>query len=267
MGDWILAPANDLTSKQLRDAVSSLDEDMKGGPQKQISAAIMEMIGATDRPPQLDEEKAAARTLALIQMAWDYPIDVIVNACRNWRKVPSYGRWWPTEQDLRAQCEPLIKGRKDLRGRTMALLVALEDEEAKADRANQPSYFAGDKHKAFRDEMRKRMTPAKYDAYFHVTQIKYQRDSEILTRSPGAADRLNEIGGDVLASLGMTLRFCQFAWLHERAYFEERPSDQDRAATAEELRALARKLAAAGAPKHRQALRRAPEQPVETPEP
>src|SRR5690606_3150339 len=94
-----------------------------------IAAAIMELLGATDRPPQLSEEEALARTAALNNMAWEYPIDVVERACREWRKVPAKGRWWPTEQDLRAQCEPLVQPRRDLFNEAKALLSSLRAQE------------------------------------------------------------------------------------------------------------------------------------------
>ncbi|HVK81974.1 MAG TPA: hypothetical protein VM915_15340, partial [Verrucomicrobiae bacterium] len=116
----------------------------------------MELIGATDRPPQLDEEKAAARILALRNMAWDYPIDVVRAACRKWRRVPQHGRWWPTEQDLRAQCEPLFSARRKLHAQAMELLRDIEATENAAARNEQASPFASAEHREFRNEMRNR---------------------------------------------------------------------------------------------------------------
>lgn len=128
-GEWILAPSSDLRPEQLRHGLAGLDDALKGGPQDRIRNAIVELLGACDRPPSIDEESAAARTIALLQMAWEYPIDVIENACREWRRIPNYGRWWPAEQDLRAQCEKLVKARRDLRDQASHLLRAMESHE------------------------------------------------------------------------------------------------------------------------------------------
>lgn len=273
MGDWILTPANNgLTSGRLREGLAALDDEMKGGPKEQIASAIMELLGATDRPPQLDEEKAAARTLAIRNMAWDYPIDVVQNACRNWRRVPQYGRWWPTEQDLRAQCEPLVKSRRDLRERTAALLSALELEEDRAECLRQPSPFAGGKHQAFREQMRKRMPPKKFEAYFNSCQIKYSGDSLILVRSKGSEDRLHEWGGDLLEEMGITLRFNGEAFLNTPTEWDLEGygavTDEERAEMAANLRKLAAIIGAASISNARKSLKpKPPAPPADAPVP
>lgn len=151
-GEWILVPANDLTASALREGLSAFDEAMQGGPQRKISDAIAELIGATDRPPQLGDEAAVARVEALKQMAWEYPLDVIQAACRQWRRVPNYGRWWPTEQDLRAHCEAFVKSRRDLRAQAARLLSALETQEKRKPRERSLQPYGATK--AFVDRVR-----------------------------------------------------------------------------------------------------------------
>lgn len=215
-GDWILAPANDLTSAVLRNAVRDLDEDLRGGPKDMIAAAIMELLGATDRPPQLDEEKAAARVVALRNMAWDYPIEIVQAACRSWRKVPNYGRWWPTEQDLRAQCEPLFAPARSLRNKAMELLNNLQAEEEHLARQQTPSYFAGEQHRQFRTEMEKRLLLDQVRAYFMPTHIRYVGKDVIHVRTMVAEAIFRRYGSDVMRDLGMTVRFAPEDFLRER---------------------------------------------------
>jgi len=133
-GEWIVAPASGCTAHDVRLGLTALSEEMAGGPKHAISDAIAELIGATDRPPQLGDEAAVARVLALKQMAWDYPIDVVQIACRQWRRVPKQGRWWPAEQDLRAICDALVKPRKDLHDSTKRLLREMESQETRGRR-------------------------------------------------------------------------------------------------------------------------------------
>lgn len=227
-GDWILAPASDLTSAQLRAGVQALDENLKGGPQKQIGAAILELLGATDRPPQLSEAEAVARTQALKQMAWDYPIDVVQNACRNWRRVPSKGRWWPTEQDLRAQCEPLFASRRSLRNKAAQLLTNLEAEElAERRRANDVSYFAGDIHRAFKAKMAERLLADQMRAYFNSGHIRFVGTREVHVRTQIAQAIFERYGRDIIEEIGITLVHAPEDFLRERDFHVEPTPAED----------------------------------------
>lgn len=215
-GDWILAPSSALTSKILADGISALDKSLEGGPTQLISAAILELIGATDRPPQLSDDEASVRVHVLKQMAWDYPMDVVANACRNWRRVPNKGRWWPTEQDLRAQCEPLFAPARALRNKAQELLMNLQAEEDHVRRSAQPSYFAGDKHRAFRAEMETRLLADQVRAYFNPAHIRYVGDNVIHVRTLVAEAIFLRYGSDVLTKLGMVLRWEPTDFMRER---------------------------------------------------
>lgn len=215
-GDWILAPSNELNSRILAEGIAALDQSLAGGPTQLISAAILELIGATDRPPQLSDEEATTRVHVLKQMAWDYPMDVVASACRNWRKVPAKGRWWPTEQDLRAQCEPIFAPAKALRNKAQELLMNLKAEEEHVARSAKPSYFAGDKHRAFRAEMEKRLLPDQMRAYFNPAHIRYVGENVIHVRTMVAEAIFTRYGSDVLTKLGMVLRCEPTDFLRER---------------------------------------------------
>jgi hypothetical protein len=200
----------------------------------------MELIGATDRPPQLDEEKAAARILALRNMAWDYPIDVVQAACRKWRRVPQHGRWWPTEQDLRAQCEPLFSSRRKLHAQAAELLRDMEATEEAERRSQQASPFASDEHRAFRNEMRGRLNHDRFEAYFGPSQMLYA-PGEIHVRAPVAEAVLNREGGDVLKRLGLKLIYAPEEFINVRqVYRDETP--QEHAATAAQMTRLCETL-------------------------
>jgi len=149
-------------------------------------------------------------------MAWDYPMDVVANACRNWRKVPAKGRWWPTEQDLRAQCEPLFAPARALRNKAQELLNNLKAEEEYVARSAKPSYFAGDKHRAFREAMEARLLPDQIKAYFNPAHIRYIGENVIHVRTRVADAIFNRYGSDVLTQLGMVLRCAPEDFMRER---------------------------------------------------
>ena len=192
----------------------------------------------TARPPSMDDGLAAAYMETMPRAMWDYPIDVVRGACANWRRVPSHGKWWPTEQDLRIQCEKLFEPRRKLRAQAMRLLEAFEDEEERADRARQPSYFPGDKHKVFRDEMRKRFTPARYDAYFHPCDIKYVGEDLILTRTEIGASVMNQEGRDLIERMKLRVLYCPVTFARERPRPWADPTDEERADITRKLKRL-----------------------------
>lgn len=240
MGEWIFSPGSDLSSSQVREGLAALDADLAGGPQKPISAAILELLGATDRPPQLSDAEAVARQAALKQMAWDYPLDVIQLACRRWRTVPSKGRWWPTEQDLRAQCEPLFEPRRSLRNKARALLQQLEAAEDHAERsAANTSAFAGDRQRRFRAEMEKRFNDrTRYEAYFATSQMDYEGDDTIIVRTAIAESVLTREGGDLLKRLGLNVRYAAEHFAGVKQPLWEHDSDEDRAEVARKFEIL-----------------------------
>lgn len=227
-GEWIITPSNDLTSGELTRGIQALNEELKGGPGNAIAASLMELISATSRPPWMDDAVAAAYMASMPKAMWDYPIDIVRGACANWRRIPSQGRWWPTEQDLRAQCEKLFESRRKLRAQAMRLLADLEREEEAAERARQPSAFAGDKGRAFREEMRKRMRPARFDAYFDPSQIMFS-ERDVWVRTQTAERVLYEEGRDVLERLGLRVIYHPqaFTKIRQPTWEDDTPEERE----------------------------------------
>lgn len=211
----------------MREAVTALDQGLAGGPTQHINAVIVRLIGATDRPPQLGDEEAVERVQSLKQAAWDYPIDVVEDASRNWRKVPSKGRWWPTEQDLRAQCEPLFAPARSLRNKATELLRNLEAEEEHVARSAKPSYFPGEKHRAFRKAMETRLLADQVKAYFNPSHIRYIGENVVHVRTLIAEAIFHRYGSDVLTDLGMVLRCEPTDFLRERQLEAEMTHEED----------------------------------------
>lgn len=129
----------------MRRAIDAIDAsaEFEAGPESAIRDVIFGLIAVTARPPSIDDAKEVAYQEALCEALWDYPIDVVTLACKNWRRIPERGRWWPTEQDLRAECDKLVQPRKEFREEALSVLRFLERKEsqqgsAKSARASYP---------------------------------------------------------------------------------------------------------------------------------
>lgn len=231
-----------MTAQQLGFALDCARESpgfVVPGAEEEIEAAVIQLKAATMRPMWMDAQDAVAYEEALIKACEDYPIDVVQEACANWRKVPDHGKWWPTEQDLRAQCEKVFAPRRSLFNKARVLLQDLRAKEDEAQRANDRSAFAGDRQRQFREEMRKRMNnPNRFEAYFGSSQIQYEGEREILVRSPIAESVLQREGADLIARLGLSVRCVPVAFAGIKAPQWEDDSPEDRALVKEKFKAL-----------------------------
>ena len=131
-GEWSLSASNELRADELnaalRDALS-LDIFHVPSDEDEVEEAVVKLKAATNRPVWMDSEDAVAYESALIEACQEYPIDVVQSACKAWRQIPNHGKWWPTEQDLRQQCEALFKPRDTLFKEAKRLLHSLRERE------------------------------------------------------------------------------------------------------------------------------------------
>lgn len=182
--------------------IEGLNRELAGGPTERIAQALMVLIAVTRRPSTMDDERAKLYFAAIQQAMMDYPVDLVEEALAQWRKGPQ-GEWWPAEAELRRVCEKLFEPRRALRSKAMELLRNLEAEEEHAARASAPSAFAGDKGREFRNEMRKLMTPARFDAYFHPAYLMFSGEDAIIVSNSTAERVLKTEGADLLKRLGL----------------------------------------------------------------
>lgn len=238
--DWHLEPSEGLRSDDVASGIALLEDDLRGGPKQAIAAAIMELLGATDRPPQLDDEKALARTASLRQMAWEYPIEVVQRACREWRKVPQYGRWWPAEQDLRAQCEPEVASTRKLLNKARALKEELERaERARVEREAQVSAFPTDSARAFKQAVRKRWNnDLRWESYCDPRVMVFEGEHGICVRSLIAVHVLETECGDLLKQHKLSVRFAPELFSEKPPWDHRDHSPQDDAFVARGLSKL-----------------------------
>lgn len=202
----------------------ALDDMLAAGPKKRISAAIIELLAATDRPPSLGDAAAVARTEALKQMAWDYPIDVVETACREWRKVQNFGRWWPAEQDLRALCVKIAKPHMQFREEAASLLRFMERREQGASR--QRSAQPHGKTLAFFNDCMASHGPAFCRSWLGRT-CDFSDDT-IFTLGI-SVDKLHTAAGGLLTKHGVKVVRCPHTT--ERVYADEDARAADRPAT------------------------------------
>ena len=229
-GEWLLSASNDLSAAELETALREASTDemfLVPCDEEQAEEAVIRMKAMTSRPMWMDGEDADHYEAGLIEALKLYPIDVVQAACIAWRQVPNHGKWWPTEQDLRVQCEKLYAPRKGLFNKARLLLQDLRIREAEKNRANDASYFAGEVHKRFRAEMAKRLLPDQMRAYFNTSHIRFVGTSEVLVRTLVAQAVFERYGLDVMESLGVTVRHDPTAFLRERDPQHEVSPEED----------------------------------------
>lgn len=245
-GDWHLYASTSLTSEVLENALSEAkDMDIFHIPANadEVDDAIASMKSATNRPVWMDGTDALNWEKTLADAMADYPTDVVVSACKAWRQIPQHGKWWPTEQDLRQQCETIFFPRKSLFNRARMLLQDLRAKETQsAYQETDHSVFAGDKCKSFRNQMRKRMRERTFNAYFHPSHILYGEDL-IWVRSKTAERVMRERGEDILQELGIRVEFNQVAFLNIREPTYDDDTLEERAETAARFHRLGEAMA------------------------
>jgi len=210
-GAWSLTPGSDLTAAQLRAAIEEMDasKDFKRGPETKIRNAIFELISVTSRPQTIDDAKEIAYQEALCKALLEYPTDVVILACQNWRRIPSAGRWWPSEQDLRVQCDLLVKPRQDLRDEAESLLRYMERRETAEGSRSQSSRlpYPNGKTEKFFNEVMKGFGPAFCKSWLSHRTCEFSEDT-IYTIGL-AVDRLTQNCSGLLKQHGVKLERCE----------------------------------------------------------
>lgn len=195
--------------------------------EEQAEEAVIKLKAMTSRPMWMDGSDAAVYESELIEALKLYPIDVVQAACIAWRQVPNHGKWWPTEQDLRVQCEKIYAPRKGMFNKARLLLQDLRVREAEANRANDASYFGGQVHQRFKAEMAKRLLPDQMRAYFNPSHIRFIGSARVHVRTLVAKAVFERYGGDVIDKLGIDLRHEPTDFLRERDPQHEVSPEED----------------------------------------
>ena len=117
-GTWIVRRTQFATVDGLKAAVAVADAALRGGPEKRVSVAIRKLQSLTRKPAHFTEDTDAIYHYALRDAMMDYPVDIVEQACADWRKTPS-GEWWPAEAELRKLCDKLVAARRSLHARVL----------------------------------------------------------------------------------------------------------------------------------------------------
>lgn len=193
----------------------------------QAEEAVLKLKAMTSRPVWMDGSDAAIYESELIEALKLYPIDVVQAACIAWRQVPNHGKWWPTEQDLRVQCEKIYAPRKGLFSKARLLLQDLRIREAEANRANDTSYFGGQVHQRFKAEMGKVLLPDQMAEYFRPGWVLFVGSNEVLVRTEIALAIIERYGREVMQKLGVKVRHDPTAFLRSRDPVREMTPEED----------------------------------------
>lgn len=206
-GAWQIKPLPGITARDMVQAVNALEAEVAGGPQDEIAKALMELISVTSRPPTMDDFAAAAYPPTMAKALWDYPIDIVRAACQRWRMVPSAGNWWPTEQQLRAQCEELFKVRRGLLDQANSLLSTLSEHERQAAREKHSrSTFPSGRTQAYVDACMTAFGPAFVKSYLTHRTCDFT-DTTIYAMG-FTADRLAQRTSGLIAKHGVMVKAC-----------------------------------------------------------
>jgi uncharacterized protein YbaA (DUF1428 family) len=81
---------------------------------RSISSAMAGLADVTAHPKESDAEAAIEGAKRLTRMLYEFPADVALEAINDWPKTPN-GKWWPTEAELRAECEKRVDYRRRLK--------------------------------------------------------------------------------------------------------------------------------------------------------
>lgn len=109
-GPWIDHGA---TLEQLNAAMREVEYRMSPAGPQALMAALASLATVTAQPKGADEGSLELGLRRFLKMLLEYPADVAFEAVNEWPKT-SGGKWWPTEAELRAECEKRVDYRRRL---------------------------------------------------------------------------------------------------------------------------------------------------------
>lgn len=110
-GPWI---GHGATLEQLNAAMREVEYRMSPAGPQPLMAALASLAAVTAQPKGSDEENLEAGLRRFLRMLLDFPADVAFEAVNEWPKTPG-GKWWPTEAELRLECEKRVDYRRRLK--------------------------------------------------------------------------------------------------------------------------------------------------------
>lgn len=103
-----------LTDVQARSALEHLHEanETRAHP-TQIAKSLAVLTAVCAKPGDFDDAKVVLWSERLKIVLQEYPGDIALASIANWPKTEN-GKWWPTENEVRSECDMLMRFRKVL---------------------------------------------------------------------------------------------------------------------------------------------------------
>ena len=166
----------------VEDLQSSLAALAEAGKERasatQIAKALAVLTAVCAKPADFDDAKVVLWSERLKIVLQEFPASIAMHAVSEWPKSQN-GKWWPTEHEIRIECNAAMHFRYQLRHELECLLermqrvqIAMEEREAAPPRLDGMSDEPTGAVAAYIEELRA-IRPEHFDAYF-----KYARFGE-----------------------------------------------------------------------------------------
>lgn len=99
---------------QLQGALNELEEaNLRRATATQIAKGLAVLTAVCAKPADFDDAKVVLWSERLKMVLQEYPDDIAMAAVSEWPKTET-GKWWPTENEIRSECNSLMALRRNL---------------------------------------------------------------------------------------------------------------------------------------------------------
>lgn len=104
-----------LTFQQITEALAHLaDQAERRASPTQLAKALAVLTAVCAKPADFDDAKVVLWSERLKQVLAEYPGDIALAAVSGWPRTEN-GKWWPTENEIRSECDIHMRFRERLR--------------------------------------------------------------------------------------------------------------------------------------------------------
>ncbi len=130
----------EMSAKDATGALAAIDKaNARRAPPTQIAKALAVLTAVCAKPSDFDDAKVVLWSERLKQVLAEFPAEIAMAAVSQWPRTDR-GQWWPTEKEIRDQCESHMQFRADLaemllrqRAKALAPPKAASDAPAHSD--------------------------------------------------------------------------------------------------------------------------------------
>lgn len=99
---------------QLQGALNELEEaNLRRATATQIAKGLAVLTAVCAKPADFDDAKVVLWSERLKMVLQEYPDEIAMAAISDWPKTET-GKWWPTENEIRSECNALMALRRNL---------------------------------------------------------------------------------------------------------------------------------------------------------